>query len=100
MGLLDNILGSREIKHDQYRYGPKATGIVAKIECLECHERKTVMSVVSELEIETFLDYSRKVYGVRLGECKTKDGKHDWKTDILQTRNLAGQCMCEQCWPR
>ena len=99
MGLLDNLLGRRGIKHDQFRFGQKARGIIAKIECLECHERKTVMSVVSETEWETFLDYSRKIFGMRLGACKTKDGQHDWKTDVLHTRNLAGLCMCEQCWP-
>ena len=98
--MLDSLLGKREIRHDQYRFGPKALGLVAKVECLECHERKTVMSAVSEPELEAFLDYSRKVFGIRLGACKTKDGKHDWKTDVLQTRSLAGQCMCEQCWPR
>lgn len=99
MGLLDNLLGKRGIEHGLYRFGPKAQGIVAKIECLECHERKTVMSVISEAELETFLDYCRKVFGLRLGPCKTKDGQHDWKTDVLHTRNLAGHCMCEQCWP-
>lgn len=88
------------MEHGQFRFGSKARGIVAKIECLECHQRKTVMTVVSEAELEAFLDYSRKVFALRLGRCKTADGKHDWKTNVLHSRNLAGHCLCEQCWPR
>ena len=99
MALLDNLLGRNRLQHGQYRYGRKAQAIVAKLECLECHERKTLMTTVSEPELEFYLDFSRKQFALRLGPCKTKDGKHDWKTNVLHKRSLAGHCLCEQCWP-
>ena len=87
------------MEHGLHRFGPKMRGVVFKIECVQCREKRAGLATVAETDLEDFLKFSRRQLAKRLGPCKAGDGKHKWKTDILHSRSLAGNCMCEACWP-
>ncbi len=85
--------------HGLERFGPKMLGVTYVIECLNCGAKEATITAVEEDSLDDHLDYSRQSLTERIGACKAEGGQHRWSTNVIQTRRIAGLCMCDACWP-